>query len=194
MPLRLTFLLLCCTAVLPVNCFAQGGISEPQSSLKSQKAQIVSSQRPQILEQGKKLPLPVKPTRGELSSTFGARKLPGQKKTTLHAGIDLRAQKGTPVLASGCGTVRFVGKKGAYGQTIEIDHGEGLVTRYAHLDKYAVKPGQQIKSGTQIGTVGTTGRTTGANLHFEVVQNGKPINPLRFSAWAKTTFFAMSTR
>jgi murein DD-endopeptidase MepM/ murein hydrolase activator NlpD len=124
------------------------------------------------------------PAYGRLSSTYGHRKLSFDRRARLHAGIDLAAPKGTAVMAAGAGVVSFVGWKGAYGRTVEIDHGEGLTTRYAHMDKYIVKSGQQVFAGTPIGAVGNTGRSTGPHLHFEMRIDNKPIDPLLFVKWA----------
>lgn len=124
------------------------------------------------------------PAYGRLSSKYGHRKLSFEKRARLHAGIDLAAPKGTAVMAAGEGVVTYVGWRGAYGRTVEIDHGEGLTTRYAHMDKYIVKNGQQVFAGTPIGVVGNTGRSTGPHLHFEMRIDNKPIDPLLFVKWA----------
>ena len=125
-----------------------------------------------------------RPTYGRLSSTYGHRKLSFERRPRLHAGIDLSAAKGTAVVAAGAGVVSFVGWRGAYGQTVEINHGEGLVTLYAHMDKYIVKNGQRVHAGTPIGAVGNTGRSTGPHLHFEMRIDNKPVDPLEFVKWA----------
>lgn len=126
----------------------------------------------------------VKPANGRLTSKFGPRKLKFEKKARQHNGLDLAAAKGTPVKASGSGQVVAVGWRGAYGRVVEIDHGQGLTTIYAHLDKYIVKKGQKIAAGQDIGQMGNTGRSTGPHLHFEVRVNNIPIDPLKFVKWA----------
>ena len=126
--------------------------------------------------------LHVMPTKGTLSSNYGNRKL-SKKKAREHKGVDLSAKRGSAVVSAATGHVTFVGRKGAYGNMIEIDHGNGLVTRYAHLDKITVKEGVKVKTGQAIGTVGRTGRTTGANLHFEVLKFNQQVDPLSIVCW-----------
>lgn len=126
--------------------------------------------------------LHVMPTKGTLSSNYGNRKL-SKKKAREHKGVDLSAKRGSAVVSAATGHVTFVGRKGAYGNMIEIDHGNGLVTRYAHLDKITVREGVKVKTGQAIGTVGRTGRTTGANLHFEVLKFNQQVDPLSVVCW-----------
>jgi murein DD-endopeptidase MepM/ murein hydrolase activator NlpD len=126
--------------------------------------------------------LHVMPLKGTLSSNYGKRKL-SKKKAREHKGVDLSAKRGAPVVSAATGHVTFVGRKGAYGNMIEIDHGNGLITRYAHLDKTTVKEGVKVKAGQAIGTVGRTGRTTGVNLHFEVLKFNQQVDPLSVVCW-----------
>ncbi len=98
----------------------------------------------------------------------------------MHEGIDIAGPKGTSIKASDGGTVIYVGYDGAYGNTVRIDHGANKVTVYAHLSAINVKEDQKVAKGQQIGTMGTTGRTTGSHLHFEVRVNGKAKNPLDY--------------
>lgn len=128
--------------------------------------------------------LAVRPTSGRLSSRFGSRRLKFEKRARQHNGIDLAAPKGTPIKAAGAGRVLSADWRGAYGRVVEIDHGEGLTTIYAHMDKYIVKKGQAVVAGQNIGQVGNTGRSTGPHLHFEVRVNNIPIDPLKFLKWA----------
>lgn len=125
-----------------------------------------------------------RPVYSRISSYFGPRKLSFEKRARQHNGIDFAAPKGTAIVASGEGRVVSAGWRGAYGRTVEIDHGEGLTTLYAHMDKYTVKPNQKVYPGTPLGVVGNTGRSTGPHLHFEVRADNKPINPLDFVGWA----------
>lgn len=127
--------------------------------------------------------LDTKPAEGSISSEFGMRKLSSARKARHHNGIDVRARKGTPVQASGDGKVVFAGYRGSYGKLVEIEHAHGVVTRYAHLDKFAIKKGQQVQAGQKIGSVGTTGRVTGPHLHFEVLVGDRYVDPLQFVAW-----------
>jgi len=120
------------------------------------------------------------PTRGYISSAFGYRKSPFTGLRDFHKGLDIAARIGTPIKATAHGEVTFAGKKGSYGNLVVIDHGHGMVTRYAHMDTIAVKRGDSVKRGNIIGEVGNTGRSTGSHLHYEVHLNGVPVNPQRY--------------
>ncbi len=116
-----------------------------------------------------------------LSSGFGYRIDPIYKVRKPHNGVDFSLPKGTPVYATGDGTVKFTKTSfSGYGKQIEIDHGFGYVTKYAHLDAFAVKKGQKIKRGELIGYSGNTGKSTAPHLHYEVKLNGKPVNPVHY--------------
>lgn len=115
-----------------------------------------------------------------ISSRFGNRRDPFTRHLARHTGVDMPAPRGTPILASAGGTVRFAGFRRAYGNSVEIDHGGGLVTRYAHASKVLVRKGQVVLPEQPIATVGSTGRSTGPHLHFEVLQRGRPVEPLRY--------------
>ena len=119
------------------------------------------------------------PVTGWLSSRMGMRRDPITGGPDYHPGLDIVGDKGQPVYATGAGTVRHVGRQGAYGNLIVIDHGFGLETRYGHLLGYAVQAGDTVKRGDVIGQVGATGRATGYHLHYEVLANGKLLNPLQ---------------
>lgn len=123
-----------------------------------------------------------KPFDGALrqSSTFGNRRDPFTGRSAFHSGIDFPAPSGTSVLSAGAGEVVFVGQKSGYGNVVEVDHGNGLITRYAHLSAFLVKEGQKVSTGTPIAKVGSTGRSTGPHLHFEVRRNEMAINPQQF--------------
>ena len=112
-----------------------------------------------------------------VSSKFGYRYHPTTGKYSLHAGIDLAAPSGTPVMAAGDGTVKFAGEKGTYGNVIFITHAGGIETRYAHLSRIATSTGKEVKAGEIIGYVGSTGRSTGPHLHFEYRVGGSPVDP-----------------
>ncbi|GAU09043.1 peptidase M24 [Desulfoplanes formicivorans] len=120
------------------------------------------------------------PTKGWLTSKFGYRKSPFTGQREFHKGLDISAPKGTPIYASAEGKVVMVHRTHGYGKNILIDHANGIVTRYAHLSKYAVKKGDRVKRGQLIAYVGNTGRSTGPHLHYEVRVNGVPVNPLRY--------------
>ena len=117
-----------------------------------------------------------------VTSNFGNRTDPFLNRAAFHSGMDFRAGTGTPVLAAAAGTVTFAGANGGYGKMVEIDHGNGLATRYAHMSQVGVSVGQSITGGQQVGLSGSTGRSTGPHLHFEVRRNGSAIDPARFIA------------
>ncbi|MGE4529337.1 MAG: peptidoglycan DD-metalloendopeptidase family protein, partial [Rhodospirillaceae bacterium] len=123
------------------------------------------------------LPLgyPVKSPR--ITSGFGYRRDPFTGTLAEHSGIDFRGEKGDIALATAPGTVVFVGDRGNYGNVVDIDHGMGFVTRYAHLEKPLVKVGDEVQAGVKVGLIGNTGRSTGRHLHYEVRYNGQPYNP-----------------
>ncbi len=118
------------------------------------------------------------PSIGWLSSTMGMRKDPITGGAEYHSGLDIASDRGNPVFATAAGTVKHVGPRGAYGNLVVIDHGFGLETRYGHLLKFLVTPGAKVSRGDVIAQVGATGRATGNHLHYEVVANGRLINPL----------------
>lgn len=120
------------------------------------------------------------PTQGWITSPFGGRRSPFTGKAGFHRGLDISAPSGSPVYAPARGTVTFSGLDGAYGNSIVLQHGNGLSTRYAHMQRLNVKEGQLVNRGDVIGHVGTTGRSTGPHLHYEVMVNGVSVNPMRY--------------
>lgn len=122
------------------------------------------------------------PVDGPVGSGFGFRTDPFTGRAALHTGLDFPAETGTPIQAAAGGVVFSVESHPQYGQLIEMDHGNGLVTRYAHLSKTLVKPGDIVRRGQAIAQVGSSGRSTGPHLHFEVLVAGVPQNPARFLA------------
>ncbi|MBI9076877.1 MAG: M23 family metallopeptidase [Desulfatibacillum sp.] len=114
------------------------------------------------------------------SSRFGYRTSPFTGLKEFHKGLDLCASLGTPIMSTANGRVSFAGKKSGFGKVIVIDHGHGIVTRYAHLNAFQVKKGDMVKRGEKVGEVGNTGRSTGPHLHYEVHLNGVPMNPQRY--------------
>jgi murein DD-endopeptidase MepM/ murein hydrolase activator NlpD len=117
---------------------------------------------------------------GYISSLYGQRTDPFDGNQATHRGIDFAGVAGTEVLAVADGIVSHTGLDGGYGRMIEVTHGDGYVTRYAHNAKILVKPGQTVKRGDAIALMGSTGRSTGPHVHFEVLRNGKPMKPLSF--------------
>jgi murein DD-endopeptidase MepM/ murein hydrolase activator NlpD len=119
------------------------------------------------------------PAHGWLSGAFGGRRDPFTGRPGMHQGIDISTDRGNPVYATADGTVASAGRAGEYGNLIVLNHAFGLSTRYGHLSRFNVGVGQQIKRGDIIGFVGSTGRSTGSHLHYEILANGKIINPLQ---------------
>lgn len=117
-------------------------------------------------------------SRSRVTSGYGYRYHPVLGGWRMHGGVDLAAATGTPVHSTSAGTVRRAGWAGGYGLMVEIDHGEGVQTRFGHLSQIAVQPGQTVSRGDVIGRVGTTGRSTGPHLHFETRVNGSATNPM----------------
>ena len=115
-----------------------------------------------------------------MSSGFGYRSDPFTGGGAMHSGLDFKGPYGTEILAAADGVISSAGWQGGYGKCIEITHANGLVTRYAHLSGFEVTLGQSVKRGLQIGRMGSTGRSTGSHLHFEVRMNGQAINPMKF--------------
>lgn len=128
----------------------------------------------------RKLPFGNPSPGSNITSRFGNRTDPFLGRLALHAGIDFRATTGTQIRSTGAGTVTVAGKNGGYGNMVEIDHGDGLTTRYAHLSRVLVKVGDHVETSDPVGLSGTTGRSTGPHLHYEVRRNGKAIDPMRF--------------
>lgn len=119
------------------------------------------------------------PLRGRISSGFGARHDPLHGRVRRHTGVDIAAPQGTPIAAAAAGKVVFAGRRGGYGNLVEIEHADGQRTRYAHAARLLVKVGDEVKTGQAIATVGSTGRSTGPHLHFEVKKDGNRIDPLQ---------------
>jgi murein DD-endopeptidase MepM/ murein hydrolase activator NlpD len=126
------------------------------------------------------MPLGRPTTTPEQSSGFGVRFDPFTRRPAYHAGLDFPGGYATPIYSTGPGVVSFVGQRSGYGNVVEIDHGRGLKTRYAHLSGFAVHVGQRVAVGQRIAAMGSTGRSTGTHLHYEVWVNGRAQNPGRF--------------
>lgn len=120
------------------------------------------------------------PTSGMLTSRFGYRRSPFGRRAQFHKGIDVSNERGTPIVAAAPGRVVRALYNGGYGRMVEIDHGYGLTTRYAHLNRILVEEGDEIARGAVIGTMGRTGRVTGVHLHFEVRVDGHAVDPLDY--------------
>lgn len=123
----------------------------------------------------------IKPVKGRLISGYGNRMHPILLKRRKHWGVDLQASTGTPVYATGDATVKFAGRRGnGYGIYIDLDHGYGYESKYAHLSKLNVKRGQHVKRGDVIGYSGNTGLSKGPHLHYEIIKDGKKIDPIDY--------------
>lgn len=122
------------------------------------------------------------PLHGWLTAGYGLRPDPFTGERDFHPGLDISADKGTPVLATAAGTVELAAPSGDYGNLVVVNHGYGLVTRYGHLSRFAAWPGRVVKRGDVVGYVGATGRATGPHLHYEILANGKLMNPLQLLA------------
>ena len=132
-----------------------------------------------------------KPVRtAEFMSAYGHRSDPFERRVRMHEGIDLAAPIGTPIYSTAEGTVLRAGwNSGGYGNLVEIDHGRGIITRYGHLSAVLVHPGDRVTRGQQVGRMGSTGRSTGSHLHYEVRIDGRAVNPIPFM---KTTDYVVA--
>jgi murein DD-endopeptidase MepM/ murein hydrolase activator NlpD len=126
------------------------------------------------------LPLTTPMSKGSITSRFGVRTDPFRRRPAMHTGIDFRAPSGQPARATAGGKVISAGYEGGYGNMVEIDHGGGITTRFAHLSKIIAKKGQTIAKGDVVGNTGNTGRSTGPHLHYEIRVNGRAIDPMNF--------------
>jgi len=120
------------------------------------------------------------PVKGWISSGFGYRISPFTGRRVFHEGLDIATKYNVPVKASAKGIVVFSGRKAGYGKMVIIDHGYGYITKYGHNNKLTVKAGDKVNKGDKIALVGSTGRSTGPHVHYEVLVNGIPVNPLKF--------------
>lgn len=144
--------------------------SEIDAQLKTAALAIPSDLRPSIW-----------PHEGKINNEFGFRRNPfGGRAYEFHGGMDIDGERGEQVFAPAGGTVIKAGWSGGYGNMIEIDHGNGLTTRYGHLSKIEIEVGDTITRGQEIGLIGSTGRSTGPHLHYEMRLNDRPVNPRHF--------------
>jgi murein DD-endopeptidase MepM/ murein hydrolase activator NlpD len=124
----------------------------------------------------------IKPVNGILLSSYGMRPHPVLGYRRMHEGVDFRAEINTEIFSTGDGVVKFAGRRGTYGNLLEIDHGFGIVTRYAHLSRFAddIRPGKKVSRGDIVAYSGNSGLTQGPHLHYEVIVDGKHTNPLNY--------------
>ena len=125
------------------------------------------------------------------TSNFGIRSDPFQGTARMHAGVDIPGTRGTPIYATADGTIAHAERMGGYGNMVEIDHGKGIATRYGHMSKLLVEPGTRVSRGQLIGLMGSTGRSTGNHLHYEVRIDGHAVNPVPFLT---TADYALTAR
>ncbi|MCL2878306.1 MAG: peptidoglycan DD-metalloendopeptidase family protein [Acidobacteria bacterium] len=137
------------------------------------------------VESVREISVPLLPVDAPVSSTFGVRKDPFNGKPRFHKGIDLAAPAGTPVVAALPGRVISAGYESGYGNSVLVEHDGGLRTRYGHLASVDVKAGDMVTSDDTLGKVGSTGRSTGAHLHFEVIRMGTPVDPAKMAAFMR---------
>lgn len=174
-------------AVMRANESAMGGPLESLSSeddgpLDPRFERLgLSLARMSALERGlNQIPQVMPADLNSISSGFGPRRDPFRGTAAMHRGLDFRAPHGSPIHAAADGRVSFVGWKSGYGKVVEIDHGAGMVTRYAHMSRFNSKVGAEVTAGDVIGAIGSTGRSTGPHLHFEVRINNNAVNPRPF--------------
>ncbi|WP_336987587.1 M23 family metallopeptidase [Altererythrobacter aquiaggeris] len=141
----------------------------------------LSLARMEALENGLDAIPQIRPARvATLSSSYGYRRDPITGGAAMHNGMDFKGPTGAPIFAAAKGRVSYVGYKGGYGKVVEVTHGNGLMTRYAHMSRFAASVGQTVEAGAIIGAIGNTGRSTGPHLHFEVRINNRAVNPRPF--------------
>ncbi len=168
---------------------AAGGVGGPYEAVETDNADprfrelFTSWRRLDQLEQGVAAIPSARPLREGVAFTsgFGVRSDPFRGRAAMHAGIDLAGPYGTPIYATADGIVgRAEYNNGGYGNLVEINHGQGIQTRYGHLSRFAARPGQRVSRGDLIGYMGSTGRSTGSHLHYEVRIDGRAVNPIPF--------------
>lgn len=141
----------------------------------------LSVARMAALERGlQSIPQAMPASMNAISSGFGFRHDPFNGSGAMHSGLDFRGPTGAPIYAAANGQISFIGIKSGYGKVVEITHGNGLMTRYAHMSRFNARPGQTVEAGEIIGAIGSTGRSTGPHLHFEVRLHGRAVNPRPF--------------
>lgn len=149
-------------------------------AVRIQRAARDLSEVRQLTEATENLPLGRPTAAGQQTSGFGVRFDPFTRRPAYHSGLDFNGGYAQPIFATGPGVVAYTGQRSGYGNVVEIDHGRGLKTRYAHLSSFAVARGQRVGVGQRIAAMGSTGRSTGTHLHYEVWVNGRAQNPGRF--------------
>ncbi len=177
------------------DAYAQGGPFIPATPLASRgyaDSVVLFDRHVERLRQVRgllrRLPLAKPVGKYRVSSRFGRRRDPINKKWARHDGVDLSGKLRTPVLATAPGKIIYAGWKGRYGRLVLIDHGLGIRTRYGHMRQINVKRGQIVKAGDMIGQLGNSGRSTGPHLHYEILVDKKPVNPIKFIKAGKDVY------
>ena len=174
------------TLGIPANTAARGGpalppaLRAPRGDTLLARLDDALTRMAELEELVAALPSSMPAAQMSLSSAFGVRHDPFNGTPTMHAGLDFTGAHGSPIHAAARGRISFVGVKSGYGNVVEVDHGHGIMTRYAHLSGFAARPGQTVAAGQTIARMGNTGRSTGTHLHFEVRVGGVAVNPRRF--------------
>jgi murein DD-endopeptidase MepM/ murein hydrolase activator NlpD len=158
---------------------AVGGEFIPADRLSISYVDYMQKDIDELFNTMKNLPVGT-PLEGKINSGFGYRKDPFRSRIGFHSGVDIDAKFGDPVVATADGTVKETGWQGSYGKTVVLRHEDGFETIYGHLSKISVEEGQEVKVGEVIGKAGNTGRSTGTHLHYEVIKDGKRVNPSNF--------------
>lgn len=158
---------------------AVGGEFIPADRLSISYVDYMQKDIDDLFDTMKNLPVG-SPLDGRINSGFGYRKDPFRSSIGFHSGVDIDAKFGDPVVATADGVVKKTGWQGSYGKTVVLQHEEGFETIYGHLSKISMEEGQKVKVGEVIGKAGNTGRSTGTHLHYEVVKDGKRVNPSNF--------------
>lgn len=168
---------------IPASARIDGALGEEVRRLETQMSRLVALQTVM-----RSLPLTAPLDAYWISSHFGKRRDPYNGRWAMHEGIDLAAQLGSPVHAAAPGTVVYAGRKPGYGRVVEVDHGYGIKTRYAHLKAIEVARGARLAHRDTLGRVGDSGRSTGAHLHYEILMDGDPFDPMNFLKAGKHVF------
>jgi murein DD-endopeptidase MepM/ murein hydrolase activator NlpD len=184
--------LIASTGIDPQSLLNQGGEGGPYIALDKLTHHRADARTGELREIVKILPFAAPLDDYVIRSGFGARVDPLTRKRAFHPGVDLTAPYRTPVYSTAPGVVTFAGVRGSYGRTVEIDHGHGIVTRFAHLHRISVARGQAVGVHVQLGELGSTGRSTGPHLHYEVLVNDDPLDPEKFLQLGEDTTAAPS--
>jgi murein DD-endopeptidase MepM/ murein hydrolase activator NlpD len=167
---------------IPLDRVRLAGISDSDFTQAYLRSSAVQAELDTLIAAVRHVPLamPVTDARFDRSSGFGARRDPFTGRYAYHPGLDFAGPYGAKVISTAPGRVVFAGYRGAYGNMVELDHGFGIHTRYGHLSRIMVRPGARVTRGSDIGRVGSTGRSTGSHVHYEVLYDGKVRNPTSF--------------